>query len=274
MLPLRFHIIRPYLASYIHCNFQRPPAHEVLRWLFQPRKEKRGLKYVLKREIKGDFMVLYFIDHPGVPFYYPREFAWIVLCETIDECFNPNNWHEYLANGMTPGKDDVVLDCGTAEGLFTFMVAPNVKKVFAIEPVPAWHACLAKTFANFPNVEILKVAVGHKRSEMRMANNGLSSAINSSGELSVQVETIDNLFFAKNQKVTFIKMDIEGYEFQALLGAEETIRANHPRLSITVYHNTDHLNEIEHYLKQIHSDYNFRLRGMAPNGHPLLLQAF
>jgi len=274
MLPLRFRIIRPYVASFIHCNFQRPPVHEVLRWLFQPDKEKRGAKYVLKKEMDGDFTVVYFVGQPGTPFYYPRQFAWINLCETADECFNSNNWHEYLANGMTLGKDDVVLDCGAAEGLFSFIAAPKANKVFAIEPIPAWHPSLAKTFARFPNVKILKVAVGHKKSETRMTDNGVYSGISAEGQLVIPVETIDDMFFANNQRVTFIKMDIEGHEFQALLGAEKTIRANRPRLSITLYHTTNHLIEIRHYLEQIHSDYKFKTRGIAANGNPVLLQVF
>jgi len=275
MFPQRFRIIRPYLASFIHYNnFQRPPAREVLRWLCQPGREARGAKYVLRKEIDGEFIAVYFVGHPDTPFYYPRQFAWIHLCGTADECFNPKHWHHYLANGMALDKNDVVLDCGAADGLFTFVAAPQVKKIFAIEPVPAWHSGLEKTFARFHNVEIVKTAVAHKKSEMKMTDNGLYSGIRAEGQLTIPVETIDNLFFAKGQRVTFIKMDIEGYEFQALLGAENTIRKNRPRLSLTLYHPTNHYTEIRDYLEQIHQDYQFKTRGIADNGNPALLQVF
>lgn len=274
MLPLRFRVIRPYLASLIHSNFQRPPVTEMLRYLCQPGKERRGSSYVLKKEIDGDFLVVYFVGHPETPFYYPRQFAWINLCETTDECFNPSHWHQYFAEGMTLGKDDVVLDCGAAEGLFTFVAAPKAKRVFAIEPIPAWHANLAKTFAKFSNVEILKVAVGHKKSKMQMTDNGVYSGIQSGGPLTIPVETIDDLFFARNQPVTFIKLDVEGYEFQSLLGAENTIRTNRPRLVMAIYHSTNHLAQIQDYLQQIHNNYKFKTRGIASNGNPVLLQVF
>jgi len=158
--------------------------------------------------------------------------------------------------------------------LFTFLAAPKVKKVFALEPIPAWRPALDKTFAGSSNVEILGVAVGHKSHETRMTNNGVYSGIDAGGELVIPVRTIDELFFAKNQPVTFIKADIEGNEFQALLGAENTIRANRPRLSLTVYHKTNHVVEIQHFLKEIHRDYKFRTRGIADNGNPVLLQVF
>lgn len=39
--------------------------------------------------------------------------------------------------------------------------------------------------------------------------------------------------------VSFIKADVEGYERELLLGAEETIRRYHPRLSLCTYHLPD-----------------------------------
>lgn len=124
---------------------------------------------------------------------------------------------------------------------------------------------------SFNNVELLKVGVGHKQAQMHMSENEVCSRISSAGGLAVQIETLDVLF--ADQPITYIKADLEGYEFPMLLGAEEVIRRNRPKISVTVYHKTNHFVEIREYLKNIHEDYTFVTRGIADNGNPTLLQA-
>jgi FkbM family methyltransferase len=68
----------------------------------------------------------------------------------------------------------------------------------------------------------------------------------------------------KNEKVTFIKMDIEGSEPQALLGAEEIIKKQKPKLAICVYHKPEHLWEIALYLKKIVPEYKIYIRHHTP----------
>ena len=59
---------------------------------------------------------------------------------------------------------------------------------------------------------------------------------------------------------TFIKMDIEGAELNALKGAENTIRDNVPKLAIRIYHQLNDLWEIPIYLSEIVPEYNFFVR--------------
>ncbi len=68
----------------------------------------------------------------------------------------------------------------------------------------------------------------------------------------------------KNQKVTFIKMDIEGAEVKALYGAEEIIKNQKPKLAVSVYHKIEHLWEIPLYLKNIVPEYRIFLRHHSP----------
>jgi hypothetical protein len=68
----------------------------------------------------------------------------------------------------------------------------------------------------------------------------------------------------KNEKITFIKMDIEGSEPQALSGAEEIIKKQKPKLAICVYHKPEHLWEIPLYLKKIVPEYKIYIRHHTP----------
>lgn len=273
MIPNRFKSLRPYLASLVHPRFPRPSIAEMVTWLTQPSKEKRASNYIREKFHTEDFIKIFFVGHE-LPFYYPHEASWLDLCQTIDECFNPKNWHHFISPNTPVGSDDVVIDCGAAEGLFSFNAAKYAKKVYAIEPISSWHNPMDKTFQAFGNVELIKVGVGHKSALMRMTNDEIYSRVSAKGSLEIQIETLDSLFADKGIRVSFLKADVEGFEFPMLLGAEQLIRHNRPKVAITVYHPTNHFAEIMEYLKDLHSDYKFNLRGIAGNGNPVLLQAY
>lgn len=59
---------------------------------------------------------------------------------------------------------------------------------------------------------------------------------------------------------TYIKMDIEGAEMEALIGAEEIIKKYKPKLAICVYHKPEHFWEIPFYIKRIAPGYKIYLR--------------
>jgi FkbM family methyltransferase len=273
MIPRRFTNLAPYFASYIHKRFERPTFSEMFRWIFQPGKEARAAKYIQSKTSNEKFLEVTFKNHEKV-FYYPSSASWVDLCQTVDECFNPDNWHHFISPETPIGSEDVVVDCGAAEGLFSIVAAQKARMVYAIEPVPFWHVSLNKTFQQYQNIELLPYGVGHKDAEMQMTNDEIYSRITSDGGIHISVRTLDSLFFDKDIAVSFIKADVEGFEFQTLLGAENLIRKNRPKISITVYHDTNHFLEIMDYLRNIHSDYTFKLRGIASNGNPILLQAF
>ena len=57
--------------------------------------------------------------------------------------------------------------------------------------------------------------------------------------------------------MTFIKMDIEGSELEALKGASTTISANKPKLAICVYHKIEDFWEIPIYINKLAPEYKF-----------------
>jgi len=87
------------------------------------------------------------------------------------------------------------------------------------------------------------------------------NVINSASDCGKTVRLTDIL---KNEKVTFIKMDIEGSEIKALLGAEEIIKRQKPKLAICVYHKPEHLWEVPLYVKKIVPEYKIYIRHHNP----------
>lgn len=78
------------------------------------------------------------------------------------------------------------------------------------------------------------------------------------GEMGGRVVRLDDVM--RNERVTFLKMDIEGAERKALEGARETILANKPRLAICVYHHFKDLWEIPLFIRSLVPEYRIFLR--------------
>ena len=69
---------------------------------------------------------------------------------------------------------------------------------------------------------------------------------------------------------TFIKMDIEGAEVNAIKGAKNTLMKYKPKLAISIYHKWSHRWEIPLMLKEIVPDYKFYLKKSHPTAETVL----
>jgi FkbM family methyltransferase len=90
------------------------------------------------------------------------------------------------------------------------------------------------------------------------SDTSFGSRILPSGGSWIQAVTIDHVLPVFDP--TYIIMDIEGAELEALKGAEKTIRASHPDLAICLYHDPHHLWEIPLYLHNLGLDYRLYMR--------------
>ena len=73
------------------------------------------------------------------------------------------------------------------------------------------------------------------------------------------------------EKATFIKMDIEGSELEALKGAKNQIMNYSPRLAICVYHKREDLITIPQYIKKLVPEYKLYLRAHFPYASELVI---
>ena len=97
-----------------------------------------------------------------------------------------------------------------------------------------------------------------------MSSRGASSSLDGQGEHEVQCVTLDELL--ARESPTFIKMDIEGSEIDALHGAAATIRRCSPKIAVCVYHHPDHLWQIPSLLRQLLPNSNLTLRSHMLDG--------
>ncbi len=82
------------------------------------------------------------------------------------------------------------------------------------------------------------------------------STFNNENLKQVQIVRLDDII----SKVTFIKLDIEGSELDALIGSAKLISVCKPKIAVCIYHKFVHLWQIIDFLKSLRSDYKFSVR--------------
>ena len=181
---------------------------------------------------------------------------------------------------FSPVENEVFIDAGAFDGQTESEILKwgggCIKKIYAFEAEPAnFEQCRTYYEKNglTEKVQFIEKGLWNKQETMKIGN-GESSAgshISSDGKSVIEVTTLDSE--VGDEKVTFIKMDIEGSELNALKGAKETIVKNRPRLAICIYHKPEDICEIPEYILSIVPEYRFWIRHYATNEWETVLYA-
>ena len=270
MTPNRFKVLRYYLSTRNNVSLT-----EMSGYFFSPSYKSIANRFIEKKELEQSY---YKVSLKGVqdPMYYPAGHNMHSLYQVIVESFDPKNWHYYEIAQTRVEPHDIVVDCGAAEGLFALIVHRRCKKVYLIEPLAKFVESLKKTFEKADNVEIIPVAISDASFKTNIISNDISSSLSANAEgQEVEVTTLDKLFHDKGLAVSYLKMDLEGYDYKALLGAEHLIRRNRPKIAVTTYHEKTHADQIGAYLKSIVQEYHILTKGISQEtGSPIMLHAW
>src|SRR5690606_17078840 len=116
------------------------------------------------------------------------------------------------------------------------------KKVHSFEPVTENYNLMLRTIHmnRKENIIPVKKGLGRKRVKEQIKVSGSASSIamniDSKETEQIEIETLDNYVRENNLKVGLVKVDIEGYEQDFLLGAQEVIKQQKPILLLSIYH--------------------------------------
>jgi len=170
----------------------------------------------------------------------------------------------YQSDGLLGYADDeVYIDGGAFDGdtirLFSSRVGARYTRIYAFEPDPTTFARLKQNFASEPRVELINAGLYHRKQTLRFRDDASRAAIFAGdGGTEIEVTTIDDV--VGEERVTFIKMNIEGAEIDALKGAARTIRRWRPKLAISAYHRPSDLWCIPRLVRWLREDYGLYLR--------------
>lgn len=174
------------------------------------------------------------------------------------ECNEAGQYFEDFLRLKSNGE--IFVDAGAFDGFTTsqfIKYCPNFESVYIFEPDSKNLSKTKLNLENFNRVNYFPYGLFSRDDTFKFSTGGAASRISSEGEISIQVRALDGVI---NGPVTFIKMDIEGAELDAIDGARAMIEKYKPRLAISAYHKPDDLWKIPVLIKSIRPDYKVYLR--------------
>ena len=202
------------------------------------------------------------------------------------ECLaHPDPGEQYLVADVAKERtEEVVLDCGAYDGdtlrAWLAVRGPTFRTYFAMEPDPLSRERLKDSLdaldpATAARVRVLPYSVSNYTGTTTFSASGsLSSAIGDESGITVQCIRLDDLEPEFEGEVpTFLKMDVEGAELDALAGGRSWLQRTHPMFAIATYHRQDHLWRVPLAVNDIWTEYDFYLRPHNEEGWDLILYA-
>lgn len=158
-------------------------------------------------------------------------------------------------------QNEVFVDAGGFDGDTTEEFCkryPDYKKVILFEPSEKNMLLARKRLENKRDIDFIPKGLSDISGILSFnPDAGSASAVSTEGTCTIEVCTLDDTV---NEKVTFIKMDLEGWELKALIGCKKHIIEDHPKLAISVYHHASDFWRIPEYVLRIRDDYDIFIR--------------
>lgn len=143
---------------------------------------------------------------------------------------------KYIKLGMT------IFDVGANVGYYSLLASlltGKEGKVFSFEPLPENISYLKKHLElnKLKNVRVVEKAVSNEVSKMRFTatDNRSMSHISYEGEIEIETTSLDDFIKDGNPLPDLIKMDIEGAEYDAFIGAKELLKRKKPIIFLATH---------------------------------------
>ena len=168
---------------------------------------------------------------------------------------------QYFESFLNLPQKPIFVDAGgyTGDTALKFIeLYKDFEKIFLFEPETCNLAQAKCNLSAYKNIVFFQKGLSDRTQTLKFSANASASAINEKGELNIEVARLDDLL--GGERVDFIKMDIEGAEGAAIVGASECIKHHHPTLAICVYHNKDDFYKIPGQILALRDDYKLYFR--------------
>lgn len=176
---------------------------------------------------KCELTDLYYVLLGEKKLYFKRG----MQAKEVESCFksllleqDPRSPHSYVGHNFGVSNGSILYDVGAAEGIFSLLNIDKVNHAYLFECDEEWIEALNMTFLPWKD----KITVVQRY----VSDHNNDCCI-----------TLDE-FAQNNISPDYVKMDIEGAEYNALLGSIKTLRKKATKWSVCVYHRDEDKNEI------------------------------
>jgi len=144
---------------------------------------------------------------------------------------------QYFEDFLPFRKEEVFVDGGGYDGKTTLQFAARNKdyrRIYFFEPLPPMMEVSQRNLTFLRDILFKQKGLFSRNDRLRFdMEAGPASSLSASGQIEIGVVRLDD---EVQEPITFIKLDIEGAEYEALNGAEEHIRSETPKMAVCVYH--------------------------------------
>ena len=183
-----------------------------------------------------------------------------------------NNQGQYF-DYFGPNDNEVFVDCGCFDGATCYNFAgwcgaKGFEHIYSFEADPENYAKAKEILAPLGKCDLYPYGTADANKKVFFAADAFETSCiisreeaekrNFEGVTEIETRALDDVLSGK--RVTFIKMDIEGAEYEALQGARKLIMENRPRMAISVYHKFEDFVTLADLVLGMHPDYRLAFR--------------
>ena len=178
----------------------------------------------------------------------------------LNNCTSPKE--EIYGEIIPLGDNEIFADLGAYNGdtaaEFIEACGNSFRHIYAFEPNPKNFRKLTKNLPESEKITLFNAAAGRENGTVKIsANEGRMSRENGSGKtVEIPVLAVDE---AVSENVTVLKLDVEGGEREAILGARRHIE-NGAKILCSLYHRNEDMFDLPLLIKSINPELKFYVR--------------
>lgn len=172
-------------------------------------------------------------------------------CNSLEEYFN--------VPYIKLGEKEIFVDGGMYDGQTTkrfVELCPSYSKVYGFEANKEQIEKINENLKEYRDIVIYEKAVYSKADKLCFKSFGEGSRLEENGECMVETVSIDEC----NLKPTYVKLDIEGAEYDAIEGMKNTIKNCSPKMAVAIYHSLEDHWRLINKMKEIDPEYKIAVK--------------
>ena len=188
------------------------------------------------------------------------QFYYTGKIELLDEITTEKD--EAFKNILSLNENEVYVDLGAYNGdtidEFLKYSGGSYRKIIALEPNAKNYEKLKAHCLDMPKIDMWQLGSYSKNTVLTFNNKaGRNSAIAQSG-VATRVATVDTILCGS--AATYVKADVEGADYETLLGMTNTMKNFKPKLNFSAYHRFEDIFRLPLLINQINPEYKIFLR--------------